>query len=102
MKFDLKPYTNILTILKQTMISVRAKKKTVLREFVVLKLNLDANEYFELINWQDTEITEPPLTADVPHVDIRSFVKTGEQPMIEFERFPCCCVHQINEYRLID
>ena len=40
-------------------------------EFVVPKLNLDSNEYFELINWQDTEITEPPLTVDVPEADIR-------------------------------
>jgi hypothetical protein len=70
-------------------LKARAEKQTVLREFVVPKLNLDANEYFELINWQDTEITEPPLTADVPVADIRSFVKSGGQSTIEFERFPC-------------
>ena len=50
---------------------------------------MDANEYFELINWQDTEITEPPLTANVPEADIRSFVKSDGQSTIEFERFPC-------------
>lgn len=70
-------------------LKARAEKQTVLREFVVPKLNLDANEYFELINWQDTKITEPPLTADVPEADIRSFVKSGGQSTIEFERFPC-------------
>lgn len=70
-------------------LKARAEKQPVLREFVVPKLNLDANEYFELINWQDTEITEPPLTADVPEADIRSFVKSGGQSTIEFERFPC-------------
>ena len=70
-------------------LKARAEKQTVLREFVVPKLNLDANEYFELINWQDTEITEPPLTADAPEADTRSFVKSGRQSTIEFERFPC-------------
>lgn len=70
-------------------LKARLEKRSTLREFSVPKLNFDANEYFELVNWQEAEITEPPLTADVSEADIRLFVKSGGQSTIEFERFPC-------------
>jgi hypothetical protein len=46
---------------------------------------LDANDYIELIDWKDNEITEPPLTADVSEEDARLFVKSGGQSTMEFE-----------------
>ena len=50
---------------------------------------MDATDYFELINWQDTEISEPPLTADVTDDEIRLFVKSAGQSTIDFDRLPC-------------
>ena len=70
-------------------LKARTDKQTTLRVFSVPKLNLNASEYFELIDWQDIAITEPPLTADVSEADIKMFVKTGGQSTIEFGRYPC-------------
>ena len=70
-------------------LKARLEKSHTLRTFNVPKLNLDAHDYIELINWKDNEITEPPLTADVSEEDIRLFVKSGGLSTIEFERFPC-------------
>jgi hypothetical protein len=46
-------------------LKVWLEKPSTLREFSIPKLNVDANEYFDLVNWQDIKVTEPPLTADV-------------------------------------
>ena len=68
---------------------LRTGSKSTLRQFSVSKLNFDANEYFQLIDWSETAITEPPLTMDVPEEDIKLFVKAGGQSTIEFGRYPC-------------
>ena len=66
-------------------LKARLEKSHTLRTFNVPKLNLDANDYIELIDWKDNEITEPPLTADVSEEDARLFVKSGGQSTMEFE-----------------
>jgi hypothetical protein len=59
------------------------------REFKVPALNFNATDYFEVINWHSTVITEPPLTSDVSDDDIRSYVKSGGKSTIEFAKYPC-------------
>ena len=54
----------------------RLEKSSTLREFKIPKLNFDAAEYFDLIDWQNTTVTEPPLTVNVSEADIRLFVAT--------------------------
>jgi len=62
---------------------------TALRRFVVPQLDFDANDYVELINWQDVEITEPPLTVSISDDAIKLFVANGSAPVVDFPRFPC-------------
>lgn len=62
---------------------------TALRRFTVPQLNFDAKEYVELINWQDVEVTEPPLTLNISDDAIKLFVANGSAPIIDFPRFPC-------------
>jgi hypothetical protein len=59
------------------------------RKFVIPKLNYDSEEYYDLIDWQTTMITEPPLTVDISDSDIQQFVATGASEVISFPRFPC-------------
>ena len=65
------------------------EKSSTLCEFRVPKLNFDAGEYFDLISWQDSAITEPPLTVNVSEADIRLFVATRGESTVEFDRYPC-------------
>lgn len=86
--------------------TLRADEQATVRQFCVPKMNLNATEYFELIDWQDVTITEPPLTMDISDEDIKLFVKSGGQSTIEFERFPCHtqsverCVKMVTEASL--
>jgi len=36
-----------------------------LRKFRIPALNFDATDYIDLIDWQETELTEPPLLTDI-------------------------------------
>ena len=70
-------------------LKARLKKSSTLRQFKILKLNFDAGEYFDLIDWQDTAVTEPPLTVNVLEADIRLLVATHGGSTVEFDRYPC-------------
>ena len=39
-------------------LKARLEKSSTLRQFKIPKLNVDAGEYFDLIDWQDTAATE--------------------------------------------
>ena len=69
--------------------TLRAGEQGTVRQFCVPKMNLNATNYFELINWHDVTITEPPLTTDISDENIKQFVKSGGKSTTEFERFPC-------------
>lgn len=60
-----------------------------IRQFRVPTLNLDAEDYIDIIDWQDTEVSEPPLLADLSVEDIEMFVTSGDVPVIDFQQYPC-------------
>lgn len=62
---------------------------TVIRQFVTPKLNFDAHEYYEMLDWTTVQVSEPPLTTDISEADMRLYVKTGGDTTLEFPRFPC-------------
>ena len=41
------------------------------------------------MDWQDTEVSEPPLLADLSVEDIEMFVTSGDVPVIDFQQYPC-------------
>jgi hypothetical protein len=67
----------------------RLEKSSTLREFRIPKFNFDASEYFDLIDWQNTVVTEPPLTINVSEATIRLYVATHGDCTVEFDRYPC-------------
>ena len=70
-------------------LKARMTKCTVIREFVTPKLNFDAHEYYEMLDWTKEQVSEPPLTTDISEGDIRLYVNTFEDTTLEFPRFPC-------------
>lgn len=61
--------------------------KDQLRQFAVPTLNFEAEEYYELINWQKISITEPPLTAGISDEDLQRFALSGDPPVFQVPRY---------------
>ena len=62
------------------------KDKTI-RTYIIPELNFEANDYINLINWQKSVVTEPPLTKMFSNDQIDDFIK--EQHILEIPKFPC-------------
>lgn len=60
-----------------------------IRAFAMPELLYDSQNYYEMINWQTAEVTEPPVTKTIPDTRIKEFVETGDQPDGLIPLFPC-------------
>ncbi|ESN96201.1 hypothetical protein HELRODRAFT_163242 [Helobdella robusta] len=58
------------------------------RVFKVPKLNFDAINYYDMIDWHATEITEPPLTKDITTEALEQMIMDIPNN-IEFLKLPC-------------
>ena len=65
----------------------RSNKEENLRTFIVPDVNINANAYHEMINWQECELTEPPVTSKFSDNEIKTFITDGTLP--SFPSFPC-------------
>ena len=89
---------------------LRARSSTTttseVRVFEVPPLNFQAEDYIDLISWQDCIITEPPITKTVTDDDLQNFISNRDSPAIDFPRFPCHtqaverCVKSVTEASL--
>ena len=59
-----------------------------IQTFRVPTLNFDADNYINLIDWNDTTVTEPPLTERMPISEIEAMIQTKSFTR-EFLKFPC-------------
>ena len=59
------------------------------RKFLVPKLLFDAEHYYEMIDWQATTISEPPVTRCPSNAIIESYVKSRMLPWGLFPKLPC-------------
>ena len=83
----------------------RASKTSLrgVRCFKVPKLNFDATEYINMIDWHNCVITEPPATKSLSDEELESLVRSQETPTVQFPRFPCHtqaaerCVNAVTE-----
>jgi len=57
--------------------------------FSIPTLNFNAQNYMDMIDWQNTPVTEPPLLAEVPVDSIEMLVASGEIPVMDFPKYPC-------------
>ncbi|GBN73740.1 hypothetical protein AVEN_101846-1 [Araneus ventricosus] len=51
------------------------------------KLNFEAAEYIDLIDWSNCVVTEPPLTMHIKDKDLREMCKEEHFPVLTFEEF---------------
>lgn len=62
-----------------------------IRRFCVPKLNFNANDYHEMINWQDTPTAVPPLLVNVSEIDLKDILESPYEAEIlrNIKRYPC-------------
>lgn len=58
-----------------------------LRTIGIPKINFDASDYIDLIDWQATVITTPPILIDLTTQEIKELIDDSNQ-MIELISFP--------------
>ena len=59
------------------------------RKFAIPKINFEAEDYIDLIDWQNTAVFEPPILTNTAVDDLEMFVANGEAPVIDFPKYPC-------------
>jgi hypothetical protein len=58
-----------------------------IRKFDIPKLNFAAQDYTDLIDWQNVTVTSPPLLMKVPDDEVKASILSGNP--LEFEKLPC-------------
>jgi len=56
---------------------------------VPTKLNFDAVEYFDMIDWAVCPISEPPVFKAITDAELRDLITTEVTPTVIFQKFPC-------------
>ncbi|GBN04592.1 hypothetical protein AVEN_244235-1 [Araneus ventricosus] len=79
-------YKRILASRKQT-----PAGENVLRKFAVQVLNFNANDYIDMIDWNEPKRKryEPHLTKMLPDTEIEIIAKTGRAPDTQLFKVPC-------------
>ena len=60
-----------------------------IRKFQIPKLNFNANDYIEMINWQKVLLTSPPILASYTDIEVQKLIQDGDHTALHFPRFPC-------------
>ena len=63
--------------------------KEQLRQFKMPEINFEANEYYNLINWQNEQVLEPPLLKNIPTEDIQKKIRDKTMPGLTNSSIPC-------------
>jgi len=59
------------------------------RQFVVPKLNVDAKDYTEIVEWMSCKVTEPPILRNMTNDELWALINETEIPSVDFQRYPC-------------
>ena len=60
-----------------------------IRSFMLPGLNFEAKSYYELIDWQNCQLTEPPALQTVSGTTIDELIASGDTMQPELAQFPC-------------
>ena len=60
-----------------------------IRQLRVLKLNIDASSYIDLIDWTDTIVSEPAFTASVTSNEIKEMIRSRTFSEFKIPELPC-------------
>ncbi|GBM24353.1 hypothetical protein AVEN_202336-1 [Araneus ventricosus] len=67
----------------------KTKNSGSLRLLKLPKLNFEAVDYIDLIDWSNCVVTEPPLTMHIKDKDLKEMCKEEQFPVLTFEEFLC-------------
>jgi len=85
--------THIRALGIRRVIKARESGETVghvgIRKFDIPKINFEANDYIELIDWSSSEVTPPPILNDVTTEDLKSMLEEPIPIDWTFTKFPC-------------
>lgn len=72
-------------------LSIRAKKaaQKKIRKFEIPKINFSANDYIDLINWQDCVLTEPSLTQHITDEELHGILTEDSIELPLLFELPC-------------
>lgn len=70
-------------------LTARNKKDMGLRTFKVPSFNFDAEDYTDIIIWQNHQLTEPPLTLNMTGEYLKAIAKIGIGTCQLIKDFPC-------------
>lgn len=62
----------------------REQSRGQVRQFVIPKLNFSATSYIEMFDWDDTLVTEPPLTVDISESSLMNILAAP----LDVEHYP--------------
>lgn len=74
--------------------NIKNSDKNKLRKFVIPVINFRATDYVEMILWQKSHITEPPMTMDIKDEELKQLIEESSTnsdlwSLLEFPKFPC-------------
>jgi len=84
--------TNIRELAYRRILAARSEKKlsSRVREFRIPPINFEAKDYTELVEWQQIDRYEPPLTKHISDEEIVACIKSHDATQVhELEKFPC-------------
>ena len=78
----------IRELAQRRILKAKSEESYAIRKFEIPKLNFDAKDYIDLINWMDVIITVPPVFRYLSKEDITLLV-TSDSKEVNFADFPC-------------
>lgn len=60
-----------------------------IRVFKPPKINFEAKDYTEIIDWQSCSLTPPPLLQKVTDEEIKLIVSQDSSQILDFKKYPC-------------
>src|SRR6218665_3895856 len=68
---------------------IASNSTTTVRQFRVPKLNFEAEDYTELVDWQSIDRCSPPVMKGMSDSEIITFVESRATDKVDYPRFPC-------------
>ncbi|KAK5648112.1 hypothetical protein RI129_003004 [Pyrocoelia pectoralis] len=85
---DSRPHIRELAI-RRILNAKKRENSEIIRPFIIPRLNFEADDYTNLIDWQNNDITPPPLLQYFELDELRSIIKETPNKVIEITSYPC-------------
>ena len=70
-------------------LKARTLARSAIRSFEIPELNFNSSTFIDMIKWQNTGITEPPLTKNMSQEEITKLIQTGGMLSSHYKDIPC-------------